>query len=93
MSIQEIHVLEEQNFLLLLIGTAANTSDAYYYLFYTRYFHGIHAKTYIRLEKKLTKYLLSARHCELNYTQDNMVSLTFSTCKLLQDRNLFKKVK
>lgn len=52
MSIQKIHVLEEQNFLLLLIGTAANTSDVYYYLFYTRNFHGIHVKTYIHLEKK-----------------------------------------
>lgn len=93
MSKQKIHVLEEQNFLLLLIGTAANTSDVYYYLFYTRNFHGIHAKTYIHLEKKLTEYLLSARHCELNYTLDNTVSLTFSTCKLLQDRNFFKKVK
>lgn len=52
MSIQKIHVLEEQNLLLLLVGTAANTSDVYYYLFYTLNFHGIHVKTYIHLEKK-----------------------------------------
>lgn len=61
MSIQKIHVLEEQNFLLLLVGTAANTSDVYYYLFYTLNFHGIHVKTYIHLEKKLTEYLLISK--------------------------------
>lgn len=89
MSIQKIHVLERQNFLLLLIGIAANTSVVYYYLFYTHNFHGIHAKTY----EKTYRNLLSARCCELNYTQDNIVSLTQSMCRLLQDESLSKEVK